>query len=101
MTEAASEFDRCAIPICPSQLTAPVLHKVMNWESLKPHMFGCKGKRNLSMLNFFFVYLKLYTISLCFFYCFEVWVLEVPIKLCFLIFSLKGKVFPPFFGIAF
>ena len=28
---------------CPSQLTAPVLHTVLNDEALKPFIFGAKG----------------------------------------------------------
>ncbi len=43
MVEAQSFFDRYATPACPEELTAPVLHKVLNHESLKPHIFGGKG----------------------------------------------------------
>ncbi|MBN2242104.1 MAG: GHMP kinase [Acidobacteria bacterium] len=43
MTKAQAEFDRYMIPACPSQLTAPVLHKVLNYEPLKPYVFGGKG----------------------------------------------------------
>ncbi len=43
MTEAQAAFDRCLIPACPSQLTAPVLHEVLNHEALKPHIYGGKG----------------------------------------------------------
>jgi UTP-glucose-1-phosphate uridylyltransferase/mevalonate kinase len=43
MVEAQSFFDRYAIPACPEELTAPVLHKVLNYEPLKPHIWGGKG----------------------------------------------------------
>ena len=34
------EFDRNLQPACPSQLTAPVLHKVLNYPSLQPYIFS-------------------------------------------------------------
>ena len=43
MVEAQTNFDRFAIPVCPEELTAPVLHKVINHEPLQPHIFGGKG----------------------------------------------------------
>lgn len=43
MYEAQEFFDRYAIPACPEELTAPVLHKVLEYEALKPHIFGGKG----------------------------------------------------------
>jgi len=43
MTEAQAAFDRYAIPACPEQLTAPVLHRVLHYEPLAPHMWGGKG----------------------------------------------------------
>lgn len=43
MTEAQAAFDAYAGKVCPSQLTAPVLHKVLAHEPLKPHIFGGKG----------------------------------------------------------
>ncbi len=43
MTEAQAFFDRYAIPACPEELTAPVLHRVLNYEPLKPHIWGGKG----------------------------------------------------------
>uniref|UniRef100_A0A7S0EY20 UTP--glucose-1-phosphate uridylyltransferase n=1 Tax=Phaeocystis antarctica TaxID=33657 RepID=A0A7S0EY20_9EUKA len=43
MTEAQMLFDRYATPICPSQLTAPNLHKILEHEPLKPHIWGAKG----------------------------------------------------------
>ncbi len=43
MTEAQAFFDKYATPACPEELTAPVLHKVLNYEPLKPHIWGGKG----------------------------------------------------------
>jgi UTP-glucose-1-phosphate uridylyltransferase/mevalonate kinase len=43
MREAQSEFDRYCIPACPSQLTSPVLHKVLNYGPLQPLILGGKG----------------------------------------------------------
>jgi UTP-glucose-1-phosphate uridylyltransferase/mevalonate kinase len=43
MTEAQALFDRHLAPACPSQLTAPVLHRVLNYDPLKPHVYGGKG----------------------------------------------------------
>ena len=43
MTRAQTEFDKHLIPACPSQLTAPVLHKVLNYEPLQPYIWGGKG----------------------------------------------------------
>ena len=43
MTEAQEFFDKYAAPACPEELTAPVLHKVLNYEPLKPHIWGGKG----------------------------------------------------------
>ncbi len=43
MTEAQAAFDRHLQPACPSQLTAPVLHKVLAYEPLQPHVYGGKG----------------------------------------------------------
>ena len=43
MVEAQSLFDRYATPACPEELTAPLLHKVLNYEPLKPHVWGGKG----------------------------------------------------------
>ena len=43
MTEAQVNFDRYATPACPEELTAPVLHQVLNYEPLKPHIWGAKG----------------------------------------------------------
>jgi len=43
MVEAQELFDKYAMPICPSQLTSPNLHKVLEYEKLKPHIWGAKG----------------------------------------------------------
>ncbi len=43
MTEAQSFFDRYAAPACPEELTSPVLHRVLDYEPLKPHIWGGKG----------------------------------------------------------
>ncbi len=43
MTRAQHEFDEHLIPACPSQLTAPVLHKVLNYEPIQPYIWGGKG----------------------------------------------------------
>ncbi len=43
MIEAQKFFDRYATPACPEELTAPVLHRVLNYEPLKPHIWGGKG----------------------------------------------------------
>jgi UTP-glucose-1-phosphate uridylyltransferase/mevalonate kinase len=43
MVEAQEKFDRYAIPVCPEELTSPVLHSVINHEAFKPHIWGGKG----------------------------------------------------------
>ncbi len=43
MIEAQAFFDRYATPACLEELTAPVLHKVLSYEPLKPHVWGGKG----------------------------------------------------------
>jgi UTP-glucose-1-phosphate uridylyltransferase/mevalonate kinase len=43
MSEAQMFFDRYAQPACPEELTAPVLHRVLSYEPLKPHIWGGKG----------------------------------------------------------
>jgi len=43
MTEAQSFFDRYAAPACPEELTSPVLHRVLDYGPLKPHIWGGKG----------------------------------------------------------
>ncbi len=43
MKEAQRLFDRYAVPACPEELSAPVLHRVLNHPSLSPHIWGGKG----------------------------------------------------------
>lgn len=43
MTESQREFDKYCMPACPSQLTSPVLHKLLSWPSIQPHILGGKG----------------------------------------------------------
>lgn len=43
MTQAQKEFDLCAMPLCPSQLTAPQLHALLEHQPLCPLIFGGKG----------------------------------------------------------
>jgi UTP-glucose-1-phosphate uridylyltransferase/mevalonate kinase len=43
MTRAQAAFDRWCAPACPSQLTAPVLHRMLAHPLLQPHILGGKG----------------------------------------------------------
>ena len=43
MKKAQSEFDKYLQPACPSQLTAPVLHKVLDYEPIQQYILGGKG----------------------------------------------------------
>ncbi len=43
MVQAQQNFDRYAIPACPEELTAPVLHRVINYPELQPYIYGAKG----------------------------------------------------------
>ena len=43
MRKAQAEFDKHVQPACPSQLTAPVLHKVLNYDPIQPYILGGKG----------------------------------------------------------
>jgi UTP-glucose-1-phosphate uridylyltransferase/mevalonate kinase len=43
LTEAQDYFDRYAMPACPEELMAPILHRVLNYEPLKPLIWGGKG----------------------------------------------------------
>ncbi len=43
MTKAQAEFDKHLQPACSSQLTAPVLHKLLEYGPLKPFVLGGKG----------------------------------------------------------
>ncbi len=40
MTEAQAFFDKYATPACPEELTAPVLHKVLNYRALETTYLG-------------------------------------------------------------
>eukprot|EP00798_Chlamydomonas_sp_ICE-L_P010078 gene10078-7975_t len=43
MVRAQVEFDGRAGPVCPSQLTAPILHKLLNFPPIQPLIWGGKG----------------------------------------------------------
>ncbi|MEN8253955.1 MAG: sugar phosphate nucleotidyltransferase [Verrucomicrobiota bacterium] len=43
MTEAQDKFDEHLQPACPSQLTSPVLHKLLAYEPIQPYILGGKG----------------------------------------------------------
>jgi len=43
MTESQAAFDKACIPACPSQLTSPVLHKLLSWPTIQPYILGGKG----------------------------------------------------------
>jgi UTP-glucose-1-phosphate uridylyltransferase/mevalonate kinase len=43
MTEAQEFFDRYAMPACPEELTSPLLHRVLEYKSFEPHIWGGKG----------------------------------------------------------
>jgi UTP-glucose-1-phosphate uridylyltransferase len=43
MTEAQGFFDRYAMPACPEELSAPILHRVLSYAPLQPHIWGGKG----------------------------------------------------------
>lgn len=43
MVEAQDFFDRYAIPACPEELSSPVLHQVLHYAPLSPHIWGGKG----------------------------------------------------------
>lgn len=43
MKEAQDNFDRAGSAVCPSQLTAPVLHRVLNYPALQDLVWGGKG----------------------------------------------------------
>ncbi|GAB4472028.1 MAG: hypothetical protein Kow00124_09570 [Anaerolineae bacterium] len=43
MTEAQALFDRCAMPASPQELAAPILHRVLSYPALGPHIWGGKG----------------------------------------------------------
>jgi galactokinase len=43
MSEAQALFDRYAAPACPEELTAPVLHGVLEHPAVRAHVWGGKG----------------------------------------------------------
>jgi UTP-glucose-1-phosphate uridylyltransferase/mevalonate kinase len=43
LSEAQNFFDRYATPACPEELTSPVLHRVLEYAPLQPHIYGGKG----------------------------------------------------------
>jgi UTP-glucose-1-phosphate uridylyltransferase/galactokinase len=43
MKDAQKEFDEHLIPACSSQLTAPVLHRVLEYEPIQKYIYGGKG----------------------------------------------------------
>ena len=43
LVEAQDYFDRLATPVCPEELTAPALHKLLSYQPLKAHAWGSKG----------------------------------------------------------
>lgn len=43
MVEAQAEFDARAVPLCPEQLAAPLLHRVLAHPPVAPLVHGCKG----------------------------------------------------------
>ena len=43
MKEAQAAFDEHLMPACPSQLRAPVLHKVLSYGPVQPYVLGGKG----------------------------------------------------------
>lgn len=43
MKRSQAEFDKYLIPACPSHLTAPILHQVLNYELIQPYILGGKG----------------------------------------------------------
>jgi UTP-glucose-1-phosphate uridylyltransferase/mevalonate kinase len=43
LVEAQTQFDRFAAPLCPEELTAPLLHQVLALPAIQPHIWGGKG----------------------------------------------------------
>lgn len=43
MTLAQREFDRNIVPACSSELLAPVLHELLNYQPIQPYILGGKG----------------------------------------------------------
>lgn len=43
MTHAQERFDQCLAPLCPCELTAPLLHRVLKYEPIQSLIVGGKG----------------------------------------------------------
>jgi galactokinase len=43
INKAQAQFDECALPLCPEQLTAPKLHAVLTLWSIQAFIWGGKG----------------------------------------------------------
>ncbi|CAJ1403649.1 unnamed protein product [Effrenium voratum] len=43
MTRAQARWDEIAVPLCPHELKAPALHRLLGHEQLQKHIFGGKG----------------------------------------------------------
>jgi galactokinase len=43
MTEAQTQFDQYILPACPEELTAPLLHQILNYPPLQAYIYGGKG----------------------------------------------------------
>lgn len=43
MNQAQAEFDRYLMPICPQQLKAPILHRLLDYAPLQQYIYGGKG----------------------------------------------------------
>lgn len=43
MIESQAAFDRACMPACPTQLTSPILHKLLSWPSIQSLILGGKG----------------------------------------------------------
>jgi len=43
MTQAQKNFDQFAAPLCPEELTAPILHSLLGYKPLEPLVYGGKG----------------------------------------------------------
>lgn len=43
MNEAQQNFDRLAVPACPEELTAPALHRLLNYQGIQALIYGGKG----------------------------------------------------------
>ncbi len=43
MKQAQTEFDQYLIPVCVEELTAPVLHSLLNYPPIQDYIFGGKG----------------------------------------------------------